>query len=228
MLFRDLLLVCLALLPVATQAARLPIPGLAGGNFFTKEVESIQERRFRDLIRQRTDYSCGAAALATLLREAYRLDVDEMAVIEGMLEVADLQLVERQGFSMLDMKNYLQTEGFRAKGYRLQANMLASVKVPTIVLVEIRGFKHFVVMQKATDQWVYIGDPALGHRRLTLDEFTQGWNGIVFAVIGPGYDRHNSLLSPPQPLTARDRVNGFNPIQDSELIEFGFSHSDFF
>jgi len=228
MSFRHLLLVCLALLPVASQAARLPIPGLAGGNFFTKEVESIQERRYRDLIRQRTDYSCGAAALATLLREAYNLDVDEMAVIKGMLNVADLQLVERQGFSMLDMKNYLQTQGFRAKGYRLQPHMLSSVKVPTIVLVEIRGFKHFVVMQKAVDQWVYIGDPALGHRRMSLDEFSQGWNGIVFAVIGPGYDRHNSLLNPPQPLTARDRVDRFSPIEDSELIEFGFSHGDFF
>ncbi|MDX5372445.1 MAG: C39 family peptidase [Pseudomonadaceae bacterium] len=228
MSFRHLLLVCLALLPVASQAARLPIPGLAGGNFFTKEVESIQERRYRDLIRQRTDYSCGAAALATLLREAYNLDVDEMAVIKGMLNVADLQLVERQGFSMLDMKNYLQTQGFRAKGYRLQPHMLSSVKVPTIVLVEIRGFKHFVVMQKAVDQWVYIGDPALGHRRMSLDEFSQGWNGIVFAVIGPGYDRHNSLLNPPQPLTARDRIDRFSPIEDSELIEFGFSHGDFF
>ena len=38
---------------------------------------------------QKTDFSCGAAALATILRQAYWMDVDEDHVIKGMLVNAD-------------------------------------------------------------------------------------------------------------------------------------------
>jgi predicted double-glycine peptidase len=34
-------------------------------------------RRYRNVVRQHTDYSCGAAALATILRHAYHLQTDE-------------------------------------------------------------------------------------------------------------------------------------------------------
>ena len=47
-------------------------------------------------------------------------------------------------------------------------------------------------------------------------------------MIGPGYDRTNALLSPPEPLTAKDRINAFRPVQDAELMEYGFIQSDFF
>jgi predicted double-glycine peptidase len=48
---------------------------------------------------------------------------------------------------------------------------------------------------------VYIGDPVLGHKRYKIDDFLKGWNGIIFAVIGQGYDKNNVLLDPPLPLT---------------------------
>lgn len=94
--------------------------------------------------------------------------------------------------------------------------------------MDVRGYKHFVVMQKVDKGWVYIGDPVLGHRRYKVDDFLKGWNGIIFAVIGQGYDKNNILLDPPLPLTAKGRVNNFTPVQDSELLDFGFIRSDFF
>lgn len=36
----------------------------------TKHVTSLREARFDSVIEQKTDYSCGAAALATVLRYA--------------------------------------------------------------------------------------------------------------------------------------------------------------
>ncbi len=145
-----------------------------------------------------------------------------------MLTEADPQQVQQMGFSMLDMKSYAETLGLRARGYRLQPEQLVEVKVPAIVLLDVRGYKHFVVMQVSTDNWVYIGDPVLGHKKMALDEFVQGWNGIVFALIGPGYNRQNALLTPPEPLTARHRLDRFSPVKDAELMEFGFLQSDFF
>ena len=202
----SLILICCAL---PSHAATLPFAVLPGGNVAFKSVESIRERRFSNLVEQKTDFSCGAAAMATLLNEAYGLSMSEADVILGMLAEADEEQVRSQGFSMLDMKRYAQTLGLRARGYRIEASQLEQISIPVIVLIEVRGYKHFVVMQRSVDGWAYIGDPVLGHKKLPLDEFAQGWNGIVFAMIGPGYDRANALLTPPEPLTARHRLDHY-------------------
>lgn len=225
------LLMTVLLLPLcctSAQAMQKPFAALPGGGLVFKSVMSMRERRFANLVQQKTDFSCGAAAMATLLNEAYGRNFSEEDVIRGMLAGADPQQVQAMGFSMLDMKRYAQELGLRARGYRLQPQQLVEVKIPSIVLMDIRGYRHFVVMQTSNDGWVYIGDPVLGHKKMTLEEFAQGWNGIIFALIGPGYDRENALLTPPEPLTARHRLDQFAPVKDAELMEFGFLQSDFF
>lgn len=219
------LLLCLA---SVSEAAQMPLSVLPGGAVVFKPIQSIRERKFADLVQQKTDFSCGAAALATILRQAYWLDVDEQHIIEGMLAHADQDLVRTQGFSMLDMKRYVESLGMRARGYRVAPETLTSIRIPVVVLMDIRCYKHFVVMQKVDKGWVYIGDPVLGHKRFKVDDFVKGWNGIIFAVIGQGYDKNNVLLDPPLPLTAKGRVNNFAPVQDAELMDFGFIKSDFF
>lgn len=218
-------LLCVASL---SEAAQMPLSVLPGGAVVYKPIQSIRERKFADLVQQKTDFSCGAAALATVLRQAYWLDVNEEQIIEGMLEHSDHDLVRVQGFSMLDMKRYVESIGMRARGYRVATQTLNEIKIPVVVLMDIRGYKHFVVMQRVHKGWVYIGDPVLGHKRYKVEDFVKGWNGIIFAVIGQGYDKNNALLDPPLPLTARNRVNAFSPVQDSELMDFGFIQSDFF
>lgn len=201
---------------------------MPGGGLIYKKVESLRERKFANLVEQKTDFSCGAAALATILRQAYWMDVDEDHVIKGMLVNANQDLVRTQGFSMLDMKRYLESINMRARGYRIAPEVLVTIKVPVVVLLDIRGYKHFVVLQRADKDWVYIGDPVLGNKRYARDDFVKGWNGIVFAVLGEGYDKANALLTPPAPLTAKNQLNAFSPVRDSELMDFGFIQSDFF
>src|SRR5690606_23503258 len=99
--------IALVLLCGEVLAARMPFAVLPGGATAFLEVQSIRERRFNNLIQQETDFSCGAASLATVLREAYDFDVNEQMVIEGMLAGADQAIVRTQGFSMLDMKRYV-------------------------------------------------------------------------------------------------------------------------
>ena len=210
-----------------TWAGQVAVP-MPGGGMMYKNVESIRERKFANLVEQKTDFSCGAAALASILRQGYWLDVDEEHVIKGMLVNADQDLVRTQGFSMLDMKRYLESIGMRARGYRITADVLPTIKIPVVVLLDIRGYKHFVVLQRADKDWVYIGDPVMGHKRYSQDDFVKGWNGIVFAVLGEGYDKTNALLAPPVPLTAKNQLNEFSPVRDSELMDFGFIQSDFF
>ncbi|MBA6118944.1 C39 family peptidase [Pseudomonas putida] len=219
------LLLCMA---SVSEAAQMPLSVLPGGAVIYKPIQSIRERKFADLVQQKTDFSCGAASLATILRQAYWLDVDEQHVIEGMLANADEDLVRTQGFSMLDMKRYVESLGMRARGYRVAPETLHDIRIPVVVLMDIRGYKHFVVMQKVDRGWVYIGDPVLGHKRFKIDDFVKGWNGIIFAIIGQGYDKTNALLDPPLPLSAKNRINNFSPVKDAELMDFGFIQSDFF
>jgi predicted double-glycine peptidase len=225
---RIIILAFLLCVASVSEAAQMPLSVLPGGAVVYKPVQSIRERKFADLVQQKTDFSCGAAALATILRQAYWLDVNEEQIIEGMLAHSDQNLVRVQGFSMLDMKHYVESIGMRARGYRVANETLSEIKIPVVVLMDIRGYKHFVVLQRVHDDWVYIGDPVLGHKRYKLDDFVKGWNGIVFAIIGQGYDKTNALLDPPLPLTAKNRINAFSPVPDAELMDFGFIQSDFF
>ncbi len=223
-------LVALLMLTIfnAPQAIGQPLSVMPGGGLVFKPVESMRERRFANLVEQNTDFSCGAAALATLLNEAYGWELSEEEVIKGMLTGADIEQVQTKGFSMLDMKRYAGELGLRARGYRLLPEQLSEVKVPSVALIDVRGYKHFVVMQVSAGGWVYIGDPVLGHKKMPLDSFARSWNGIVLALIGPGYKRDNVLLTPPEPLTASQRLDRFSPVEDADLMEFGFLQSDFF
>ena len=105
-----------------------------------------------------------------------------------MFKVADPDVVREKGFSLLDMKRYVQAVGMQAEGYKVDYAALADLRVPGIVLLSTRGYKHFVVLRKVSGDHVSIGDPALGNRVLTRRAFEREWNGIVFVVMGEGFD----------------------------------------
>ena len=193
-----------------------------------KNIVSMREQHFINMVPQQTDFSCGAAALATIMNYAYNFNLTEADVIEGMLKVSDPQLVQSKGFSLLDIKNYVETLGLRGRGYSVNPEILDRIKIPTIALLDIRGYKHFVVLKTATQDKVYIADPALGNRVMDRQDFIDGWNRVTFAVIGDGFDRDTILLRPKEPLTARSTVDTWRPLTDAELLEFGFYRSELF
>jgi uncharacterized protein len=211
------------------QAAPIQFGGVVPGTVVTKEVQSIRERRFENLIEQETDFSCGAASLATILKYAYGwADVTEETVLEGLMEVADPERVRSLGFSLLDLNNYVQQIGLRGRGYEIEPEALEEVSIPVIVLINLDGYEHFVVMKKARDDRVYIGDPALGNKVMQRDEFVDSWNNIIFAVVGDGFDPSTVLLDPAQPLTAKRMTDVFSPVPKQQLLDFGFKHSELF
>ncbi|MBD8696237.1 C39 family peptidase [Stenotrophomonas sp. WHRI 8082] len=215
---------------VAARAGEVRFSGvLPNGALIEQRVESMQERRFRNLVRQHTDYSCGAAALATILKYAYHLDADEATVIEGMMGVSDQQLVRDRGFSLLDIKRYVESMGMRGRGYRVDEARLRNLRVPGLVLMDVRGFRHFVVMKQVRGDIVEVADPILGNRSLPLAEFLEAWpSRAVFIVIGSDFDRNSVLLQPSERPSARALYARQGPITDAELVDFGFSHADLF
>jgi Predicted double-glycine peptidase len=188
----------------------------------------MREARYTHLVAQSTDFSCGAAALATILKYAYGKNTNEDEVMRGMLQVSDPDRVRQRGFSLLNMKHFVQTLGLRGRGFEMRADVLHKIKIPTIVLLDIKGYKHFTVLKKATHDKVYLADPALGNKSIGLKEFAAGWNGVVFAVIGDGLDMNSVLLTPAEPLSARRLLAVHAMIPETPLLDFGFLHANLF
>jgi predicted double-glycine peptidase len=139
-----------------------------------------------------------------------------------MMKVADPALVRDKGFSLLDMKRYARAVGMAAEGYQVEYDALRDLKVPAIALLNMRGYKHFVVIRKADASHVYVGDPALGNRVMTKVQFERSWNRVLFVMTGKGFDPNTALLNPPPPLSARRLYGERSPVFNADPAEFGF------
>lgn len=168
----------------APERASLPATDAqTGGANITLAVRDIRSRRFGRTIRQRFDYSCGSAALATLLTHHYGLPTGEEAVLNEMISEGDVERIRTLGFSLLDMQRYLARRGIRSNGYRMPLERFATVRVPAIVMIDSNGYRHFVVLRGISDDRVLIGDPNLGTRTMPRVRFEEAWNGVLFVIL---------------------------------------------
>jgi predicted double-glycine peptidase len=157
-------------------------PEAAGANYQV-QVMSWVDIPFRSVVRQRYDFSCGSAAVATLLTYHYGRATSEQQTFGEMWKKGDQAIIMRSGFSMFDMKNYLQGIGLHAEGFRMTMEDLAKAKRPAIVLIDMNGFKHFVVVKGVKNDVVLVGDSILGLTKYSTAEFGKMWNGIALAIV---------------------------------------------
>lgn len=176
-----ILTLAIAASATAVRAGTIYVPPSLGGPA-TVETISLKEARFQTVIKQQYDFSCGSAALASLLTYHYEQPVTEMTVFTGMYEAGDQARIRTYGFSLLDMKRYLAAKGLRGDGFRVGLDRLAGAGVPAIVLINTNGYRHFVLLKGISATEVVIGDPALGVRVLDRERFEGMWNGIAFVV----------------------------------------------
>lgn len=197
---RVLLLLGTAALLVATSAwagdevERPPVSLVVGGERVAKRVRSFKELRQEGVVIQRLDYSCGAAAMATVLSAFFGDTVTEDEVIgfifiHGQTPEEGLKrYFRRKGFSLLDLKRYAEFRGYRAAGYKEMVledlvEILRDQQVPVLVSISPFGYDHFVVVQGIQGNRIYLADPALGKITYPLGRFVDMWvDGIGFVV----------------------------------------------
>ena len=176
-------------------------------------VRSLLEARHERVVVQAWDLSCGAAALATLLNYQHGDPVSEREVAAGLIRrdayIAHPDLVRlRHGFSLLDLKRYVDARGYQGIGYgKLTLDDLVE-RAPAMVPVELKGYKHFVVFRGIRSNRVLLADPAFGNRTLLLDRFEEAWLDYPeFGKVGFVVARADGL-APPNGLApqARDFV----------------------
>jgi uncharacterized protein len=139
-------------------------------------VRSLLEARHHDVIIQSWDLSCGAAALATLLKFEWGEPVTEQQVAHGLMArreyIENPNLVQiREGFSLLDLKRYVEAHGFKGEGLgQLDFNDLIE-NAPIMVPVNALGYNHFVIFRGVMRDRVLLADPAWGNRTITIGKF---------------------------------------------------------
>lgn len=153
-------------------------------------VEPLVEQKFRNIVRQAYDYSCGSAALTTVLNFYLGRSLGERQVMEGLLHYGESErIVERRAFSMLDMKRLVTALGYPSGGFRATIDDLIDLDHPAIVPIQHAGFKHFVVLRTIREGRVFIADPAIGNISFTLAQFQEKWDDNVLFIVFPGGDK---------------------------------------
>lgn len=158
-------------------------------------VEPFVVQKFRNVVRQQYDYSCGSAALTTLLDFYLGRNFQERQVMEGLLRFGETErIIQRRGFSLLDMKRLVTALGHPSGGFRAQEKDLIALDHPAIAPIEYAGFKHFVVIRAVHEGRVYVADPALGNLSFTLHRFMEIWDdNVLFIVFPNGHKPTNGL-----------------------------------
>jgi predicted double-glycine peptidase len=153
-------------------------------------IEPFSELKYKNIVHQAYDYSCGSAALVTILKYHLGIDVSEQQSMEGMMAFGEKdKIIERRGFSLLDMKRYLASIGVESAGFRAEMADLLTLDQPGIVPIDYAGFKHFVVLRGVRGGLVFLADPAMGNITFPVEEFATLWDRNTLFLAYPPKDK---------------------------------------
>ena len=178
------------------------------------------------LVKQQYDYSCGSAALATLLNYYLGEQLTEKQIIAALIEYGDKQQIEKlRAFSLLDMKRFVEKLGYKGTGYKAEIEDLKNLGKPCIVPVEIFGYSHFCVFRGIVKDHVFLADPYLGNVSYPVEDFKKMWQRNVAFVVTDGEIVHSALMLKEEDLrfidldATRHALNNFQPPTPSVLME---------
>lgn len=150
-------------------------------------VSPLAEQQYRNIAHQAYDYSCGSAALTTVMNSYLGHKFVERQIMDGLLKYGEYdKIVQRRGFSLLDMKRLVTALGYKSGGYKGKFDDLKKLEHPAIVPIHYGGFKHFVVVKKYKEGRVFVADPALGNISFPEERFKGIWENNVMFIIFPG------------------------------------------
>lgn len=158
-------------------------------------------------LRQQTPYSCGLAALGTLLSRLGGMKVSEQALQDQLSAalVADAARDQR-GYSLATLRDLAVSRGFSAQGVRVGLSRLLSFEPPFLVRLRSAEGHHYAavtgtapasdhasndVTRVSSAGEISLADPQWGDIRMALAEFAALWlepggqTGIALLVRPP-------------------------------------------
>lgn len=165
------------------------------GELKTIEVSADDLTHFKQ-----ANYDASGAALAVsqVLDMKFGALYPENEVIEGFFNFGDAQAInQRKGFSLLDMKSYVESLGHTANGYTQydeSGNSGAEVEidleqeVPFIMPLVINGLGSYTIVEQYNTDYIRFIHPHLGYITIKSDAFnslqsTAGSSNLVVFLI---------------------------------------------
>jgi ATP-binding cassette subfamily B protein len=132
-----------------------------------EHIKNIRRKKV-PLVTQMNSVECGAACLAMIL--SYYGRPTQVA------EVCRRYNVGRDGLSARSIAQAARYYGLRVRAVSLPQNDFRYIHLPAILHWE---FNHFIVLEHWTSRYADVLDPAVGRKRLTTQEFNDGFTGII-------------------------------------------------
>lgn len=172
----------------AQPGSTLASSALMSGVRYIPHRHTLKGLRDKFIVKQQLDYSCGAAALATLMRYYFGDDTTEQELLDLLnarfksLTPKQLARKKRVGFSLLDLKTVAEQKGYRAAGFELKPEQLEKLAAPVIVYVHPLGYHHFAVLRGIAGDRALLADPSRGNLSMHTARFAKEYGGVVFAL----------------------------------------------
>jgi HlyB family type I secretion system ABC transporter len=131
---------------------------------------------------QMTPNECGAACLAMVL--SYFGHETTVGECRQYLHSG------RDGLTARDISQAGRDLGLRVRAFSMEPSSLEEAPMPAIIHW---NFNHFLVLERWSPESVKVVDPAIGRRRLTAEEFNNGFTGVVLTMEpGANFQRKRS------------------------------------
>ena len=158
------------------------------------DIKPFSDFKDENVVKQKFDYSCGSAALATLLNYSLGENLSEEQVMQGMFQYGDAKLIDqRRAFSLLDMKKFVEILGYKGAGYTADLEDLKKLNSPAIVPIAFYGYTHFVVYKGIYQGHIFFADPFMGNSSYPISRFLEMWYKNVVFVVSDGESTMSAL-----------------------------------
>ena len=169
---------------------------------FRSRITSWKELQQRNVVMQNREYSCGAAAVATVLRFYWGDAVKEENVLSALMQMLTPEEIKdrvKNGLAISDLRRAAVKMGYQASIGTMTFEKLAASRVPLVVPLRLKQYDHFVVFRGVVDGRVYRADPIRGNVRPTISEFRSQWQKQAVLVVA----KPNAELPEMSPLGIR-------------------------
>lgn len=151
---------------------------------------TYREMRYQGVVPQTGWYTCGPAAVATLLSEFHGIPVTESEILELIfsLEIEDEHSAQLDGISALALRQALELRGVPTLGYRLSSDALVDYLrrggLPVIAHVTLPQH-HFVVVVGVVGRYLVLADPSWGRRIIPIGDLDtkKGYSGVTLVPL---------------------------------------------
>jgi predicted double-glycine peptidase len=156
-------------------------------------VQSWKALRDQEIEKQDLDESCGSAALATILRFYYGIEVYEKDILKIVNDIANDNTA-----SFSDLRKAATEFGFNAIGLSIDFDTLKNIEIPALLYLKYRDNDHFSVLKGISNTHVSLADPSWGNRTFTVHQFKELWQlkdtlkGRALVIVPNGHTTTNN------------------------------------